>query len=69
MRTSECFEKLFEGVINENDEANNMLEVNFDEEDDSDDNQEDADGENEEENEEDDEQVALRIQLEELNAR
>lgn len=68
MRTSECFEKLFEGVINENGEANNLLEVNFDEddeEDDSDDNQEEIDGENEE----DDEQVALRIQLEELNAR
>lgn len=65
MRTSECFEKLFEGVINENGEANNLLEVNFDQEDDSDDNQEEIDGENEE----DDEQVALRIQLEELNAR
>lgn len=65
MRTSECFEKLFEGVINENGEANNFLEVNFDQEDDSDDNQEEIDGENEE----NDEQVALRIQLEELNAR
>lgn len=75
--SSECFEKLFEGVVNENGEPNRMIEVNFEEDSDDDQNLEPYNSEDDDEDEtndgqnnaELDEQVALRLQLEELNMR
>lgn len=75
LRTSECFEKLFEGVENEDGEPNRMLEVNLDDneqedQDDRDDDLEPEDDVNQEDVEDHhvDEQFALRLQLEELDA-
>ena len=67
LRSSECFERLFEGVVNENGEQQRELEVDLDADttDDEDDDNEDGD---DDEDDDLDEELALRMQLQELNA-